>query len=41
MEVSLLVPTIDLGDRGACVKLPDPLDKILGQLFLGGCRGWL
>lgn len=34
-EVSLLVPTIDLGDRGACVNLPDPLDKILRQLLLG------
>lgn len=34
-EVSLVVPTIDLGDRGACVNLSDPLDKILWQLLLG------
>lgn len=34
-EVYLLVPTIDLGNRGACVNLPDPLDKILWQLLLG------
>lgn len=29
------MPTVDLGDRGASINLPDPLDKILWQVLLG------